>query len=306
MGSFPRPAAEHGETKMKSKKIFLFSLPLLCALLAGCRTQDEKLAAFFNADTFRDGRHTPAQLMTDRINDPETDTLLKDLLSENKIKKAAARRELQQLKELIVFGKSWEFPAFQIALPHVIKLPVIDGHIGLEEWQKKIETTGSCRAGRLRRSHDGSRMLLSFDKNNLYIAVYVPLLHDGKQQQLSSDDHLLLYFDTPGSSGNSYKECIVTPANGKLATANWVYCGNGKREQLAQDEEMTIRAAAVPTKYGYSVEIAVPRNLLKVHYNGCSRINLLYWDCALRDYRTPIALPYHGHDPFNRINIRLD
>ena len=304
---FSRPAAENGEMKMMSKKILLFFLPLLCALLAGCRTPDEKLTAFFNADTIREGRNTPAQLMTDRITDPETEILIKDLLSEDKSKSAAARRDLLQLKELIVFGQTWEFPAFQMNLPYAVKPPVIDGKIGLEEWQKKIETTGSCRAGRLRRSHDGSRMLLSFDKNHLYIAAYIPLIHNGTQMQITSDDHVLLYFDTPGSSGRCYNECIITPANGKLVSVKWVYCGNGRREQISKSvSDVAVKAAVSPTKYGYSVEIAVPRSLLKIHPNGCSRINLLRWDCAIKDYRTPIALPYHGHDPFNRINIRLD
>ena len=111
----------------------------------------------------------------------------------------------------------------------------------------------------------------------------------------------------PGGSGRRYKECIITPASGKIAASvNWVYCGNGKREQLAANQlEPEIKAAVIKTKYGYSAEIAVPRSLLRIHSNGCIRFNLLRWDKTLKDYRTPIAVPYHGHDPFNRINVRF-
>ena len=150
-------------------------------------------------------------------------------------------------------------------------------------------------------------MLLASDKYMLYIAAYIPLDSAGKFSAVTKEDHLLLFFDMPGGSGRRYKECIITPASGKIAASvNWVYCGNGKREQLAANQlEPEIEAAEIRTKHGYSVEIAVPRSLLRVHSNGCIRFNLLRWDKTLKDYRTPIAIPYHGHDPFNRINVRF-
>ena len=270
-------------------------------------TSDEKLAALFDEKTYWQGRLMPQQFMTDRIVDPSTAVLTGQLLSGSAAQKKQARFELDRLKELIEFGKKWNFPPFELLLENAVKSPVIDGNIKFDGWKQKIEITGSCLAGRRRRYYDGSRMLLTSDKDMLYIAAYVPVVSAEKKSAVTEEDHILLYFDMPGGSGGRYKECIITPASGKIAASvNWVYCGNGKREQLAANlKEPEVQAAAIRTKYGYSVEIGVPRSLLRVHANGCIRFNLLYWDKTLKDYRTPIAIPYHGHDPFNRINVRF-
>lgn len=289
-----------------AKKLFLM-MPLITLFLSGCMSGDEKLAAFFNGETFLQGRNTPGQLMTDRILDPSTAVLTGELLSGTPARQKQARLELQQLKELIQFGMEWDLPRFQLHPPAVTKAPVIDGNIKFAEWQQKIEISGSCRAGRRRRYFDGSRLLLAYGRDMLYIAVYIPLASADKQKSVTKEDHILLYFDMPGGSGNRYKECIITPSSrGLAASVNWVYCGNGKREQLAKDPaEAEIKAAVLETKYGYSAEIAIPRSLLNIHPDGSMRFNLLYWDTALKDYRSPVAFPYHGHDPFNRINVRL-
>ena len=289
------------------KKSCLIFLPVFCVFLSGCMTSDEKLAAFFDEKTYWQGRHMPQQFMTDRIVDPSTDVLIGQLLSGSAAQKKQARFELDRLKQLIEFGQKWKFPPFELLLENTVKSPVIDGNIKFDEWKQKIEITGSCLAGRRRRYYDSSRMLLTSDKEILYIAAHVPVVSAEKKSAVTEEDHILLYFDMPGGSGGRYKECIITPASGKIAASvNWVYCGNGKREQLAENlKEPEIKAAAIRTKYGYSVEIAVPRSLLRVHSNGCIRFNLLFWDKTLKDYRTPIAIPYHGHDPFNRINVRF-
>ena len=289
------------------KKILLSVLPVLCVVLSGCMSEDEKLASFFDGETWWEGRNTPRQFMTDRIADPSTSVLIGHLLTGSEVQKKQARFELKRLKDLIEFGAEWSLPSFELVLPSTVKPPVIDGNIKFDEWRQKIETSGSCLAGRRRRYFDGSRMLLMYDKEMLYIAVYAPLGSAGRKQAVSKDDHLLLYFDMPGGSGGRYKECIITPSSGGVAASiNWVYCGNGKREQLSRNAgEPQVNAAVIETKYGYSAEIAVPRSLLRVHSNGCIRINLLRWDETEKDYRTPIAIPYSGHDPFNRINIRL-
>ena len=289
------------------QKFSFLCLSVFCIFLSGCMTNDEKLAAFFDGKTYLLGRNTPRQFMTDHIVDPSTDILVNQLLSGDKDQQKQARFELNRLKELIEFGEKWSLPPFELILPSSVKPPVIDGDIKFNEWKHKIETSGNCLAGRRRRNYDGSRMLLTYDKDMLYIAVYVSLASGEKTPSVTEEDHILLYFDMPGGSGRRYKECIITPHSGGMAASvNWVYCGNGKREQLTDNpEESKIAAAAIKTKYGYSAEIAVPRSLLHVHPNGCIRFNLLRWDKTLKDYRTPIAIPYHGHDPFNRINVRL-
>ena len=289
------------------QKFSFLCLSVFCIFLSGCMTNDEKLAAFFDGKTYLNGRNTPRQFMTDCIIDPSTDVLIDQLLSGSENQKKQARFELNRLKELIEFGEKWSLPRFELLLPLSVKSPVIDGNIKFDEWKQKLEISGSCLAGRRRRYHDGSKMLLTSDKNMLYIAAGVSLDSAGKSLAVTEEDHILLYFDMPGGSGGRYKECIITPASGKIAASvNWVYCGNGKREQLAENgKEPEIKAAAMRTKSGYSVEIAVPRSLLRIHPNGCIRFNLLYWDKTLKDYRTPIAIPYHGHDPFNRINVRF-
>ena len=289
------------------QKFSLLFLSVFCILLSGCMTNDEKLAAFFDGKTYWQGRNTPRQFMTDRIVDPSTGILANQLLSGSKSQKKQARFELNRLKDLIEFGEKWNLPPFELLLMSSVKSPEIDGNIKFDEWKQKIEIPGSCLAGRRRRYYDGSKMLLTSDKDMLYIAAYVPFDSAGKSSAVTEEDHILLFFDTPGGSGGRYKECIITPVNGKIAASvNWVYCGNGKREQLAENpKEPEIKAAAIRTKHGYSVEIAVPRSLLRVHSNGCIRFNLLRWDKKLKDYRTPIAIPYHGHDPFNRINVRF-
>ena len=290
-----------------AKKLFLLMMSVMGLFLSGCMNGDEKLAAFFNGETFLQGRNTPGQLMTDRILDPSTAVLTKELLSGTSLQKKQARFELQRLKELIEFGMQWDLPRFQLHPPAVPKAPAIDGNIKFAEWQQKIELSGSCRAGRRRRYFDGSRLLLAYDKDMLYIAAYIPLASADKPGSITKDDHILLYFDMPGGSGKRYKECIITPSSrGLAASINWVYCGNGTREQLAKaPKEPEIKAAVLETKYGYSAEIAIPRSLLNVHPDGSMRFNLLYWDKTLRDYRSPVAFPYHGHDPFNRINVNL-
>lgn len=289
------------------QKFSLLFLSVFCILLSGCMTNDEKLAAFFDGKTYWQGRNTHRQFMTDRIVDPSTDVLIDQLLSGSENQKKQARFELNRLKDLIEFGEKWSLPRFELLLPLSVKSPVIDGNIKFDEWKQKIEISGSCLAGRRRRYYDGSRMLLAFDKDMLYIAAYIPLESAVKSPAVTEEDHILLFFDMPGGSGRRYKECIITPASGKIAASvNWVYCGNGKREQLAANQlEPEIKSAAIRTKHGYSVEIAVPRSLLRIHSNGCIRFNLLRWDKTLKDYRTPIAVPYHGHDPFNRINVRF-
>ena len=289
------------------QKFSLLFLSVFCIFLSGCMTNDEKLAAFFDGKTYWQGRNTPRQFMTDRIVNPSTGVFIDQLLSGSEKQKKQARFELNRLKELIEFGEKWNLPSFELLLPSSVKSPVIDGNIKFDEWRQKIEISGNCLAGRRRRYYDGSRMLLTSDKDMLYIAVYIPLASGEKTPSVTEEDHILLYFNMPGGSGRRYKECIITSHSGGLAASvNWVYCGNGKREQLAGDpKEPEIKAAAIRTKHGYSVEIAVPRSLLKIHTNGCIRFNLLFWDKKLKDYRTPIAIPYHGHDPFNRINARF-
>ena len=289
------------------QKFSLLFLSVFCILLSGCMTNDEKLAAFFDGKTYWQGRNTPRQFMTDRIVNPSTDIFINQLLSGSEKQKKQARFELNRLKELIEFGEKWNLPSFELLLPLSVKSPVIDGNIKFDERRQKTEISGSCLAGRRRRYYDGSKMFLTSDKDMLYIASYVPFDSAEKFPAVTEEDHILLFFDIPGGSGGRYKECIITPASGKIAASvNWVYCGNGKREQLTENQkEPEIKAAAIRTKHGYSVEIAVPRSLLKIHTNGCIRFNLLFWDKKLKDYRTPIAIPYHGHDPFNRINARF-
>lgn len=283
---------------------FLFSAALL--LIAGCRTADEKLAACLDRDLFWEGRGTQRQLMTDRIISGETETWKRDLFSGDRKKQDEARENLKRLFELIEFGKNWRVPEYELSPAFAAKAPVIDGRISKEEWKKTVEIPGSCRAGRKRRNFDGSRLLFKYDKNMLYIAAYVPLPDtENGERRISPDDHLLIYFDTPGGTAPRYTEFVLFPEKGQPQISLWTYCGNGSSEKLADIADSGIIAATAETKYGYTVEAAIPRTLLRTDRRGCCRIGLLRWDTALQDYRTPAAIPYHGHDIFNRINLRL-
>ena len=99
----------------------------------------------------------------------------------------------------------------------------------------------------------------------------------------------------------------ISPEKGAIAAViNWTYCGNGQREQLAAvPNEPEIKAVCGRTKYSYTLEMAIPRTLLRLNNRGCARLGILYWDSRLQDYRTPLPLPYHGHDIYNRIHLRL-
>ena len=271
-------------------------------------TPDEKLVAALDKEAFWNGRNTPRQFVTDRIIAPETAENMRLLFNGDEKQKTESRLQLTQLRDLIDFGTKWDMPLFELNPGRVIQPPVIDGKIDNKEWKRNIEITGSCRAGRRRRNFDGSRMLLKYDKANLYLAAYFPFSSEKKPADgVDKEEHVLFYFDAPGDGGLRYTECILSPAQGGLtAILDWSYCNNGSRVQLPSNpENKKIRAAAKVTQYGYAVEMAIPRSLLRVHANGCSRINLLRWDVQLQDYRTPIAIPFHGHDPFNRINLRL-
>ena len=291
------------------EKTFWKTLPFLCLFLGGCMTADEKLISTLDKEAFWNGRNTPRQFVTDRIISPETAQNMHLLLTGNEEQKAKARLFLTRLRDLIDFGTRWDMPAFELNPGVMLKPPVIDGKIDNEEWKRNIEISGTCRAGRRRRNFDGSRMLLKYDKNNLYLAAYFPFSTEKKNNSgVDKEEHVLFYFDTPGEAGTRYTECVFSPARGGVtAILDWNYCNNGKRIQLpAAPGTAEIQSASQTTQYGYTVEMAIPRSLLRIHPNGCCRINLLRWDVALQDYRTPIAIPFHGHDPFNRINLRLD
>lgn len=270
-------------------------------LLSGCFSNSSSLAAFFERDLASEGRSTPARYMTDRTLSDETAGYLRDLSSRDEGRRKEAFRQLSQLKELIEFGLSWQMPAFELNPGLVVTKPVIDGKLGRNEWKSTIEIQGSCPAGRRRRYFDGSRLLFKYDKDFLYIGAYFPFTN-GKQ---SKEDHAIVYFDIPGGSGWRYKECILSPEKGNTFMT-WSYCGNGARERILPDSgEPQIQAASAVLQHGYSIELAIPRRLLKIHPDGCCRAGLLRWDPAIEDYRTPVAIPYHGHDLFNRLRLRL-
>ena len=289
---------------MKKRPAFFPAGLAVCALAAvsaGCRSPEAELAGYFGRDTFWEGRGTPRQYMTDRILDAKTARLIADLSSSEKPRRTAAFEELSRLRDLIEFGRKWSLPALEIRPAEAKKPPVIDGRIGKDEWKDTIEISGSCRAGRMRRNFDASRLLFKYDREFLYLAAGFPLAGAA-----TADDHALIYFDTPGE-GARYAECIFSPAKGGLAAViPWTYCGNGGREQLAPLRgSEKIRSALVTTPYGYSLEMAIPRALLKTDGNSCCRLNVLLWDTGLRDYRACTAVPYHGHDIFNRLRVRL-
>ena len=295
---------------MKKRPVFFLAGLAVCALAAvpaGCRSPEAELAAYFGRDTFWEGRGTPRQYMTDRIVDAKTIRLVEDLSSSEKKRRTEAFEELSRLRDLMEFGRKWSLPALEIRPAEAKTPPVIDGRIDREEWKDTVEISGSCRAGRMRRNFDATRLLFKYDKDFLYLALGFPLAADptGKRRA-TSDDHALVYFDTPGGSAR-YFECIFSPARGGLAAViRWTYCGNGSSEQLAPiPGSHNIRSALVETSYGCSLEMAIPRTLLKIDGNSCCRLNVLFWDSELRDYRTCTAIPYQCHDIFNRLRIRL-
>lgn len=273
-------------------------------LFSGCKTADEELAAYF--------QNLPsvscARFMTDRAAAEETRLLLDDLVSGTVEQRKKARKELEQLRDLIEFGCSWQLPQLELVPAPMNAQAVIDGKITNEEWKQTIEIQGSCRAGRKRRNFDGTRILFKYGKDMLYIAAQLPIPENSKGERIAGkDDHILIYFDAPGGAGLRYKECIISPEKGALAAViNWTYCGNGQREQLAAvSGEPEIKAVCGKTRYSYTLEMAIPRTLLRLNNRGCARLGLLYWDSCLQDYRTPLPLPYHGHDIYNRIHLRL-
>jgi hypothetical protein len=292
---------------MRNKVCFsgiLIAAAAVLLLSSGCKTQDGELAAYF-----QDLPTDPcARFMTDRAAAEETRGLLNDLVSGTAERRKEARKELKQLQELIEFGCSWQLPQLELVPAPMTVKPVIDGKITDDEWKQTIEIQGSCRAGRKRRHFDGSRVLFKYSRDMLYIAAQLPIPENSKGERIADkEDHILIYFDTPGGAGLRYKECIISPGKrGLAAVINWTYCGNGQREQLsAAPGDPEIRAVCGRSKYSYTLEMAIPRTLLRLNKRGCARLGLLFWDSSLQDYRTPLPLPYHGHDIYNRIHLRL-
>lgn len=187
---------------MKKRPAFFPAGLAVCALAAvsaGCRSPEAELAGYFGRDTFWEGRGTPRQYMTDRVVDAETARLVRDLSSSEKKRRTAAFEELSRLRDLVEFGRKWSLPALEIRPAEAKKPPAIDGRIGKDEWKDTVEISGSCRAGRMRRNFDASRLLFKYDGEFLYLAFGFPLAADASgKRRATDDDHALVYFDTPG------------------------------------------------------------------------------------------------------------
>lgn len=275
---------------------------VLTLFVSGCRTQDEKLAAYFTPELFWKGKNTAVQYMTDQLHDPRIREQLQDLSGSDIDRKDAARKNLARLRDLIEFGKYWELPAVELAPGAAKTPPVLDGDIKRTEWKGSVEIPGSCRAGRRRRNYDGSRFLLMYDRENLYLAAYFPWNSaDPAKNKLTADDHILLYFDT---GFWEYREYAYSPqAKNKLLCSSWAYCGNGSRVKTGTPAA-DIKIVSGADQHGYSIEAAIPLKILYKDRESFIRLGLLRWDKNIEDYRTPIALPYHGHDIFNRVRVR--
>ena len=302
------PFFYRGEGSRVMKKNFC-RLPIffLLFLLTGCMTEDEKLAAFFDRTLYAESINTPARFMSDRILAEETSGYIQDLSSPHPQRRREAKKQLSRLRDLILFGRAWEHSVLELNPSAVRKPPVIDGNPEKEEWKDTVEIRGSCLAGRRRKNFDGSRVLFKYDRDFLYAAAYFPVAENKNgKREVTGDDHTIFYFDTPGGSGWRYRECIVIPGKDHLNSfQDWTYCGNGKREAIQNPLTGTVSAASKIMPYGYCVELKIPRTMLRKDASGCCRIGIFRWDTSVQDYRTPLAVPYDGHDIFNRITLRL-
>ena len=145
-------------------------------LFSGCKTADEELAAYF--------QNLPsvscARFMTDRAAAEETRLLLDDLVSGTVEQRKKARKELEQLRDLIEFGCSWQLPQLELVPAPMNAKAVIDGKITNEEWKQTIDPgILPCRAQKtqLRRYPDPVQI------RQRYAVYRSPAADSGKQQR---------------------------------------------------------------------------------------------------------------------------
>lgn len=261
-------------------RVFLLLTFCFCSVLtaSGQDISDKKLVDSFDGLYHGNPEDCPARYALNKIasrNSWKAFQILRGKWPSTPKTRLAARAHLFKLKAQIKQGLNWPIktpPTFKI--PFAKTSPKIDGKLNDEVWQKAMIWHGEFPLNSVKKSDKTSLWLMTYDEKNIYIGAHfkdnslIGIDYDRSKKTGPWQGDSLEVFLMPSKRLKDYREIVVGCNNAQFSSLHvnnkWGTFINGS----ANENVKTIKSKVVADKTGYTLEVAVPFDILPNYMLG--------------------------------------